>query len=103
MQIHKQKLEIMGISQEAEKLQVKCSSNIIFFFEFAWILANIAAAQMLLMCTEHTDLFAISLCVKLVSFWAPGNPRMLEANPSIKKSMLLISKNSKTHESVTEL
>lgn len=95
---------MMVIFQEAEKLQVKCSSNIIFFFEFAWILTHKAAAQMLPMCTEHTDLSAISLCVKHCIFLALGNHRMLEANSSktIKKSVLLISKNRKTHESVTE-
>lgn len=75
----------MGISQEAEKLQVKCSSNIIFFFEFAWILANIAAAQMLPMCTEHTDLFAISLCVKHCILLGPGESQDAGSKPKCKK------------------
>jgi len=64
-------------------------------------LANIAAAQML---PKRTLTFQEFACVSsIVSFWALGNPRMLEANPSksIKKSMLLISKTSK-EESVTE-
>lgn len=61
-----------AIFQEAEKLKVKCSSNMIFFLEFAWIFTNIAAAQMLPMCTEHTDLSAISLCVKHCIFLGPG-------------------------------
>lgn len=97
---------MMGIFQADEKLQVKCSSNIIFFLEFAWILANIAAAQML-QCVLNTLTFQqLPSVSSIVSFWALGNRRMLEANPSEtikkKKSMFLISKNSKTHESVTE-
>lgn len=35
---------MMVIFQEAEKLQVKCSSNIIFFFEFAWMLAQYSSS-----------------------------------------------------------
>lgn len=88
---------MMVIFQEAEKLQVKCSSNIIFFFEFAWMLAHTAAAQMLPMCTEHTDLSAISLCVKHCIFLALGNHRMLEAKSSktIKKIDALDFKEQK--------
>lgn len=81
---------MMGIFQEDEKLQVKCSSNIIFFLEFAWILANIAAAQML-QCVLSTLTFQQLPCVSsIVSFWALGNRRMLEANPSktIKKKKI---------------
>lgn len=52
--------------------EAETSSNIICFFEFVWILANITAAQMLPVRTEHTDLSAICLFVKHCILLGPG-------------------------------
>lgn len=89
---------MMGSFQEAE-LELRINTLQMYFFSLnllgSW---QIWQHHRSYWCALSTLTFQQLACVSsIVSFWAPGNPRTLEPNPSksIKKSMLFISKNSK--------